>query len=81
MRENIMRCCWWLALLIVWSAQGATLNVTAEYNPATYEVGGLSSSIPPPVLSSQMPQAFGAVPLLPWRLPKPYDSIPKSVER
>ncbi|MNF34763.1 hypothetical protein D3C76_677640 [compost metagenome] len=40
MRVQMMRCGWWLALLIGWSAQGATLNVTAEYNPATYEAGG-----------------------------------------
>lgn len=40
MRANMMRCCWWLALLFGWSAQGATLNVTAEYNPATYEAEG-----------------------------------------
>lgn len=40
MRVQMMRCGWWLALLLGGAAQGATLNVTAEYNPATYEAGG-----------------------------------------
>lgn len=40
MRVELMRCCWGLVLLVVSAAQAAILNVTAEYNPATYEAGG-----------------------------------------
>ncbi|MFG0833923.1 hypothetical protein ACF8OI_10340 [Aeromonas bivalvium] len=40
MRAEMMRGGWWLALLMAGAAQGATLNVTAEYNPATYEAEG-----------------------------------------
>lgn len=40
MRVQMMRGGWGLALLMAGVAQGATLNVTAEYNPATYEAGG-----------------------------------------
>lgn len=40
MRVELMRCCWGLVLLVVGAAQAAILNVTAEYNPATYEAGG-----------------------------------------
>ncbi|MFM5841040.1 hypothetical protein [Aeromonas sanarellii] len=40
MRLQMRRCCWGLALLIGGGAQGATLNVTAEYNPASYEAEG-----------------------------------------
>ncbi|MDR6995130.1 hypothetical protein [Aeromonas salmonicida] len=40
MRVQMIRGGWGLALLMAGAAQGATLNVTAEYNPAAYEAGG-----------------------------------------
>ena len=56
MRVKMMRW-WWLALLIGGAAQGATLNVTAEYNPATYEAGGAKSINTTPC--TQFPDATG----------------------
>lgn len=41
MRAGVINCYWLLvALLCGFPLYAATLDITAEYNPATYEVGG-----------------------------------------
>ena len=81
MRVQMMRCGWWLALLFGGAAQGATLNVTAEYNPATYEAGGAKLSTPPPAPSFRTRPVSGAAPRPQWRRPRPFGSMPISSEK